>query len=163
LPRRPGATGVASRVRPVWTEASLMNREVVARCSGGYPCLREAELSARRTAASSRRFLSSPWIRRPSVVDGSGIARRAWPASRGFARVVRPDPLQGLGPQLAPARCQREAQAQGDRHPPAYQGGCLRRDPLDRRENIRDLGHNPRRQGCGYHRSNRRDSSHMRS
>jgi hypothetical protein len=26
----------------------------------GYPCLREAELSARRTAASSRRFLSSP-------------------------------------------------------------------------------------------------------
>jgi hypothetical protein len=31
----------------------------------GHPCLREAELSARRTAASSRRFLSSPWIRRP--------------------------------------------------------------------------------------------------
>jgi hypothetical protein len=26
----------------------------------GYPCLREAELSARRTATSSRRFLSSP-------------------------------------------------------------------------------------------------------
>jgi hypothetical protein len=26
----------------------------------GYPCLREAELSSRRTAASSRRFLSSP-------------------------------------------------------------------------------------------------------
>jgi hypothetical protein len=64
-----------ARVRPVWTEASRMNREVAARCSGGYPCLREAELSARRTAASSRRFLSSPWIRRPSVVDGSGIAR----------------------------------------------------------------------------------------
>jgi hypothetical protein len=42
---------------------------------GGYPCLREAELSARRTAASSRRFLSSPWIRRASVVDGSSIAR----------------------------------------------------------------------------------------
>jgi hypothetical protein len=37
-----------------------MNREVVARCFEGYPCLREAELSARRTAASSRRFLSSP-------------------------------------------------------------------------------------------------------
>jgi hypothetical protein len=52
-----------------------MNREVVARCSEGHPCLREAELSAHRTAASSRRFLSSPWIRRPSVVDGSGIAR----------------------------------------------------------------------------------------
>jgi hypothetical protein len=54
----------------------------------GHPCLREAELSARRTAASSRRFLSSPWIRRPSVVDGSGIARssiaaaaRFWPTS----------------------------------------------------------------------------------
>jgi hypothetical protein len=28
-----------------------MNREVTARCSEGYPCLREAELSARRTAA----------------------------------------------------------------------------------------------------------------
>jgi hypothetical protein len=52
----------------------------------GYPCLREAELSARWTATSSRRFLSSPWIRRPSVVDGSGITRssivtaaRFWP------------------------------------------------------------------------------------
>jgi hypothetical protein len=52
----------------------------------GYPCLREVELLARRTVASSRRFLSSPWIRRPSVVDGSGIARssiavaaRFWP------------------------------------------------------------------------------------
>jgi hypothetical protein len=139
----------------------------------GYPCLREAEHSARRTAASSKRFLSSPWIRRPSVVDGSGIAqssiaaaarfwptpleagaalpwhhrqcgagrpgpddallrlvlglptpaqcsagaaqvvllpRRAWPASREFARAVRPDPPQGLGPQLAPKGCQREAQ-----------------------------------------------------
>jgi hypothetical protein len=190
----------------------------------GHPCLREAELSACRTAASSRRFLSSPWIRRPSVVDGSGIARssiaavarfwptpleaaspwhrrrygagrpgpdngllrrvlglptparcfagaaqvvllprRAWSASRGFARAVCPDHPQGLGPQLAPAGCQREAQAQGDRHPPAYQCGCLRRDPLDRHGNIRDLGHNPRRQGCGHHRSNRRGSSHMRS
>jgi hypothetical protein len=137
-----------------------MNREVAARCSEGYPCLREAELSARRTAASSRRFLSSPWIRRPSVVDSSGIARssiaaaarfwptpleaggglaltssamrcwmpwvddallrpelglpiparcpggtaqvfllprRAWPASHGFARAVRPDPPAGTG------------------------------------------------------------------
>jgi hypothetical protein len=52
----------------------------------GHPCLREAELSARRTATSSRRFLSSPLVRRPSVVDGSGIARssiavaaRFWP------------------------------------------------------------------------------------
>jgi hypothetical protein len=31
------AVGVASCVRPVWTEASLMNREVAARCSGGTP------------------------------------------------------------------------------------------------------------------------------
>jgi hypothetical protein len=86
LLRQPGAAGAVFHVRPVWTEASRMNREVVARCSGGYPCLREAELSARRTATSSRRFLSSPWIRRPLVVDGSGIARssiaaaaRSWP------------------------------------------------------------------------------------
>jgi hypothetical protein len=40
-----------------------------------------------------------------------------------------PDPPQGLGPQLAPTGCQREKQAQGDLHPPAYRGGCLRRDP----------------------------------
>jgi hypothetical protein len=91
------------------------------------------------------------------------LPHRAWPASRGFARAVCPDPPQGLGPQLAPAGCQREKQAQGDRHPPAYRGGCLRRDPLDRRGNIHDLGHNLRRQGCGHHRSNRRGSSHMRS
>jgi hypothetical protein len=55
-----GAAGAVLRVHPVWTEASRMNREVAARCSEGHPCLREAELSARRTAASSRRFLSSP-------------------------------------------------------------------------------------------------------
>jgi hypothetical protein len=61
-----------------------MNWEVATRCSEGYPCLREAELSARRTAASSRRFLSSPWIRRPSVVDGSGIARRSIAAAARF-------------------------------------------------------------------------------
>jgi hypothetical protein len=82
-----------SRVRPVWTEASRMNREVAARCSGGYPCLREAELSARRTAASSRRFLSSPWIRRPSVVDGSGIARNSIVATARFWRT----PLEAGG------------------------------------------------------------------
>jgi hypothetical protein len=64
-----------------------MRREDVARGSEGSPRLREAELSARRTVASSRRSLSSPWIRRPSVVDGSGIVRssivagaRFWPA-----------------------------------------------------------------------------------
>jgi hypothetical protein len=50
----------------------------------GYPCLREAELSARRTAASSRRFLSSPWIHRPSVVDGSGVARSSIAAAARF-------------------------------------------------------------------------------
>ena len=31
------AAGVASRVRPVWTEAFRINRKVVARCSGGAP------------------------------------------------------------------------------------------------------------------------------
>jgi hypothetical protein len=61
-----------------------VNREVAARCFGGYPCLREAELSARRTVASSRRFLSSPWICRPSVVDGSGIARSSIAAAARF-------------------------------------------------------------------------------
>jgi hypothetical protein len=50
----------------------------------GYPCLREAELSACRTATSSRRFLSSPWIRRPSVVDGSGIAQSSIAAAARF-------------------------------------------------------------------------------
>jgi hypothetical protein len=39
------------------------------------------------------------------------LPRRACPIPRGFARVVRPDPPQGLGPQLAPEGCQREAQA----------------------------------------------------
>jgi hypothetical protein len=63
-----------------------MRWEDTARCSEGSARLREAELSARRTAAPSRRFLSSPWMRRPSVVDGSGMARssiaaaaRSWP------------------------------------------------------------------------------------
>jgi hypothetical protein len=50
----------------------------------GYLCLREVELSACQTAASSRRFLSSPWIRRPSVVDGSGIARSSIAAAARF-------------------------------------------------------------------------------
>jgi hypothetical protein len=39
------------------------------------------------------------------------LPRRAWPTSRGFARAVRSDPPQGLGPQLAPEGCQHEAQA----------------------------------------------------
>jgi hypothetical protein len=41
------------------------------------------------------------------------LLRRALPASRGFARAVCPNPPQGVGPQLAPAGCQHEAQAQG--------------------------------------------------
>jgi hypothetical protein len=59
----------------------------------GYPCLREAELSARRTATSSRRFLSSPWIRRPSVVDGSIIAQSSIAAAARFW----PTPLEAGG------------------------------------------------------------------
>jgi hypothetical protein len=93
LPRRPGAAGAVLRVRPVWIEASRINREVTARCSEGYPCLWEAELSARRTAASSRRFLSSPWIRRPSVVYGSGIERSSIAAAARFW----PTPLEAGG------------------------------------------------------------------
>jgi hypothetical protein len=50
----------------------------------GHPCLREADLLARQNAASSRRFLSSPWIRCPSVVDGSGIARSSIAAAARF-------------------------------------------------------------------------------
>jgi hypothetical protein len=37
LLRQPGAAGAVFRVCPVWTEASRMNREVAARCSGGVP------------------------------------------------------------------------------------------------------------------------------
>jgi hypothetical protein len=59
----------------------------------GYPCLREAELSARRTAASSRRFLSSPWICRPSVVDGCDIAR----SRIAVAATFWPTPLEAGG------------------------------------------------------------------
>jgi hypothetical protein len=70
-----------------------MSQEVVARCSGGHPCIREAELSACRTAASSRRFLSSPWIHRPSVVDGSGIAR----SSIAVVAKFWPTPLEAGG------------------------------------------------------------------
>jgi hypothetical protein len=52
-----------------------MHREDTVRCSEGSARQREAELSARRTVVPSRRSLSSPWIRRPSVVDGSGMVR----------------------------------------------------------------------------------------
>jgi hypothetical protein len=70
----------------------------------GHPCLREAELSARQTAASSRRFLSSPWIRRPSVVDGSVIARSSIAAAARFW----PTPLEAGGSiALASSRIRR--------------------------------------------------------
>jgi hypothetical protein len=74
-----------------------------------------------------------------------------------------PDPPQGLGTQLAPTGSQHETQAQGRRRSMACQGGRPRRDPPDRCENTRDLGRNPRRQGCGHRQSNRRGSSHMRT
>jgi hypothetical protein len=74
-----------------------MSREDVARCSEGHPCLQEAELSARRTAAFSRRPLSSPWIRHPPVVDGSDIARSSIAAAARFWLT----PLKAGGPALA--------------------------------------------------------------
>jgi hypothetical protein len=70
-----------------------MRQEGVARCLEGSPCLREAELSACRTTASSRRPLSSPWIRRPSVVDGSGIVR----SNIATAARLSPAPLKAGG------------------------------------------------------------------
>jgi hypothetical protein len=81
VPRAPGV------------DRGRMNWEVATRCSGGVPCLREAELLARRTAASFRRFLSSPWIHRPSVVDGSGIAQSSIAAAARFW----PTPLEAGG------------------------------------------------------------------
>jgi hypothetical protein len=73
--------------------------------------------------------LPTPARRFAGAAQVALFPRRAWPASHGFARAMCPDPPQGLGPQLAPAGCQREKQARGDCHPPAYRGGCLRRDP----------------------------------
>jgi hypothetical protein len=203
-----------------------MRREGAARCSEGSPRLREAELLACRTAVSSRRPLSSPWICRPSVVDGSGIVRsnivatarlwpaplkvgggiawhrqrygagrpgpddallrrvpglptpvryfaratqvapllrRAWPASRGVAQAVCLGPPQGLGPRLAPTGFQRETQVQGRRYFLVYRGGFLRRDSPDRCGSTRELGRNPRRQGCDHHQSSLRGSGHMRT
>jgi hypothetical protein len=80
---------------------------------------------------------------------------------RGVARAVCPDPPQGPGPQLAPAGSQRETQVQG-RHCFLACRGCLRRDLPDRCGNTRELGRNPRRQGCGHRQSSRRGSGHMR-
>jgi hypothetical protein len=112
-----------------------------------------------------RRVFGLPTPARCSVgaAQAGLLPRRPWPASRRFARAVCPDPPQGLGPQLAPAGCQREMRAQGDRRPPAYQGGCLRRDLPDRRGSIHDLGHNPCRQDRGHRQSNRRGSGRMRT
>jgi hypothetical protein len=70
-----------------------MNREVVARCFEGYPCLREAELLTCRTATSSKRLLSPPWMCHPSVVDGSSIARSSIAAAARFW----PTPLEAGG------------------------------------------------------------------
>jgi hypothetical protein len=48
---------------------------------------------AHQTAESSRRFLSSPWMRRPSVVDGSDIVRSSIAAAARFW----PTPLEAGG------------------------------------------------------------------
>jgi hypothetical protein len=69
---------------------ALGGRRVMLR---GVSSLREAELSARRTAAPSRRSLSSPWIRHPSMVDGSGMVRSSIAAA---ARSWQ-DPLTARG------------------------------------------------------------------
>jgi hypothetical protein len=112
-----------------------------------------------------RRVLGLPIPARcfAGAAQAAPLLRRAWPASHGIARAVCPDPRQGLGPQLAPAGCQRETQAQGHCRLLACRGGCLRRDPPDRCGNTRDLGRNPRRRGCGHRQSSRRGSSHMRT
>jgi hypothetical protein len=109
--------------------------------------------------------LSLPTPVRCSIgaVQAGLLPRRPGPASHGFARAVCPDPPQGVGRQLAPAGCQREMRAQGDRQPMAYRGGCLRCDLPDRRGNIHDLGRNPRRQGHGHRQNNRRGSGHMQT
>jgi hypothetical protein len=62
----------------------------------GAPLPSGGRAFGRRTAASSRRFLSSPWIRRPVVVDGSGIARSSIAAAARFW----PTPLEA-GDSLA--------------------------------------------------------------
>jgi hypothetical protein len=67
--------GVLSFVGSWWTEASLSWREGPVRCFEADSRSQEAEFSACWTAAHSRRPLISPWIRCPSVVDGSGIVR----------------------------------------------------------------------------------------
>jgi hypothetical protein len=57
-------------------------------CGGGARCR-----GVPGVQASSRRFLSSPRIRRPSVVDGSGIARRSIATAARFW----PTPLEAGG------------------------------------------------------------------
>jgi hypothetical protein len=77
-------------------------------------------LVAEATRGRKRRVARAPGVDRGFAHESGSrdamlrvflLPRRAWPASRGFARAVRPDPPQGLGPQLAPEGCQREAQA----------------------------------------------------
>ena len=100
--RRDQNCGSRTTVWPAnWVERTMTtSSSATAPCSSPTPltpgwstCLREAELSARRTAAPSRRFLSSPWIHRRSVVDGSGIARRSIAAAARFW----PTPLDAGG------------------------------------------------------------------
>jgi len=66
------------------TEASLSYRGGAVGSSEAPPRRREAELSACCTAAVSRRSRSSPWTHRPSVVEGSGIARASIAAAATF-------------------------------------------------------------------------------
>jgi hypothetical protein len=57
------------------TEASLSKREGPSWRLEAGPQSREAELSVCWTAAHSRSPRSSPWMQRPSVVEGSGLVR----------------------------------------------------------------------------------------
>jgi hypothetical protein len=89
--------------RPRWRPGAAVpwHRQ---RCGAGHPGPDDALL---------RRVLDLPTPARCFVGAAQVVLLpiRAWPASHGFARAVCPDPPQGLGPQLAPTGCQREAQA----------------------------------------------------
>jgi hypothetical protein len=58
-----------------WTEASLTKREGPARCPEASSQSRKNELSACWTTTHSKSPRISLWIRRPSVVEGSGMVR----------------------------------------------------------------------------------------
>ena len=66
------------------TEASLSYRGGAVGSSEAPPRRREAELSACCTAAVLRRSRSAPRTRRPSMVEGSGIARTSIAAAATF-------------------------------------------------------------------------------